>query len=75
MRDIYVTMGGLFQCPHVRRWRSQQDCLLDKYNFGIYGCWIRDDKGNLDYINEEDYTEDLWEEQQKVISRNSGMKR
>ena len=73
--DLNERTGIRMSTGDVGRWRSQQDCQLDKYNFGIYGCWIRDDKGNLDYINEEDYTEDLWEEQQKVISRNSGMKR
>ena len=73
--DLNERTGIRISTGDVGRWRSQQDCQLDKYNFGIYGCWIRDDKGNLDYINEEDYTEDLWEEQQKIISRNSGMKR
>ena len=42
----------------------------DKYTFGCYGCWIMDDDGNLDYVSEEDYTEELWNEQKKSGERN-----
>ena len=48
---------------------------LDRYNFGIYGCWVRDDAGNLDYVHEDGYTDDIWEAQERMIARNSGMKR
>ena len=34
----------------------------DKYTFGCYGCWVMDDDGNLDYVSEDDYTEELWNE-------------
>jgi len=42
----------------------------DKYTFGCYGCWVMDDDGNLDYVSEEDYTEELWNEQKKSGERN-----
>lgn len=51
------------------------DTELDSYNFGIYGCWVRDDEGNLDYVHEDDYTDEIWEAQERMIARNSGMKR
>lgn len=81
--DEMVTAGidlnertGIRMCTgDVGRWRSQQSTMLDKYNFGIFGCWIRDDNGDLNHVNEEDYTDEIWEEQKKVISKNSGMKR
>ena len=44
--------------------------LLDKYTFGVYGCWVMDDDGNLDYVPEEEYTEELWNEQKKSAERN-----
>ena len=42
----------------------------DKYTFGCYGCWVMDDDGNLDYVPEEEYTEELWNEQKKSGERN-----
>lgn len=41
----------------------------DKYNFGIFGCWIMDEDGNLDYLPEENYTDEIWNEQKKVGMR------
>ena len=52
-----------------------RDPELGRYNFGIYGCWVKDDDGNLDYVHEDDYTDDIWEAQGRMIARNSGMKR
>jgi len=42
----------------------------DKYTFGCYGCWVMEDDGNLDYVPEEEYTEELWNEQKKAGERN-----
>lgn len=42
----------------------------DKYTFGCYGCWVMGDDGNLDYVPEEEYTEELWNEQKKNGERN-----
>ncbi len=30
--------------------------------FGIFGCWAMDEAGNLDYVPEESYTEEMWNE-------------
>jgi hypothetical protein len=48
-----------------RKWREEQNRSVDKYNFGLNGCWMADDEGNLDYVPEESYTEELWEEMRK----------
>lgn len=49
----------------IAKWKeSQRDCI-GKYNFGLNGCWVADDDGNLDYVPEESYTEELWEELRK----------
>lgn len=45
-----------------RMWMSQPKREWDKFNFGIYGCWTMDDNGNLDYIPEEEYTDEMWKE-------------
>ena len=38
----------------------------DKYTFGVYGCWVMGDDGNLSYVNEDDYTDEMWNEQKKA---------
>ena len=58
------------------QWLSERGTdRFDSYNFGIYGCWMKDGKGNLGYVSEEDYTDEMWAEQEKAIARNIGMKR
>ena len=62
---------GIRLCPgDERKWREQSKREWDKYTFGCYGCWVMDDDGNLDYVPEEDYSEELWNEQKKSGERN-----
>lgn len=58
-------------------WKNQSKKEWGKYTFGCYGCWITDSDGNHDYISEEDYTEELWDEQKKAGQRNisSGLRK
>ena len=53
------------------QWRKDGKREWDKYTFGIYGCWVMDDDGNLDYVPEEEYTEELWNEQKKAVGRHA----
>lgn len=46
----------------VKDWKDAQRDFIGKYSFGLNGCWTTDDEGNLDYIPEESYTEEIWEE-------------
>ena len=48
-----------------KRWREEQRKAFGQYNFGINGCWVADNDGNLDYVPEESYTEEMWEEMKK----------
>lgn len=52
------------------KWREQNKRIGEKYTFGCYGCWVMDNEGNLDYVKEEDFSEELWEEQKKSAQRN-----
>ena len=52
------------------KWREQTRREWDKYTFGCYGCWVMDDDGNLNYVSEDDYTEEMWNEQKKSAERN-----
>lgn len=38
---------------------------VEKYNFGCFGCWVMDEQGNLDYVEEKEYSEEMWEEMKK----------
>ena len=28
----------------------------------LFGCWVADGEGGLDYVHEDDYTEEMWNE-------------
>ncbi|MCD8282697.1 MAG: DUF4099 domain-containing protein [Prevotella sp.] len=56
-----------------KKWRENAKHDWDKYTFGCYGCWVMDDNGNLDYVEEENYTDELWTEQKKSAQKNAGM--
>ncbi len=80
MEDEPVTVGidlneknGIRFCQgDSQKWSEHTKREWDKYTFGCYGCWVMDDDGNLDYVPEEQYTEELWNEQKKSAQRNMG---
>lgn len=80
MGDEPVTVGislnerdGIRLCRgDSRRWSEHTKREWDRYTFGCYGCWVMDDDGNLNYVPEEEYTEELWNEQKKSAQRNAG---
>ena len=43
-------------------WKREGKREWDKYSFGIFGCWAMDEAGSLDYVPEESYTEEMWNE-------------
>ena len=44
---------------------------LPQYNFGLFGCWVNDGNNNLSYVDEEDYTDEMVEQQNLMASRNA----
>ena len=80
MQDEPVTVGislhekdGIRFCPgDTKKWSEQTKREWDNSTFGCYGCWMMDNDGNLDYVPEEEYTEELWNEQKKSAQRNMG---
>jgi hypothetical protein len=63
--DLTEKTGIRIALGDERKWREDQKQCGSKYNFGLNGCWASDADGNLDYIPEESYTEELWEEMRK----------
>ena len=67
---IRLTLGSR------EKWLKEKgESTMGRFSFGIYGCWVKDSEGNLDYVHEQDYTDEIWAEQEKAIARNSGLKR
>lgn len=44
------------------QWKKAFKKEWDKYNFGCFGCWVADEKNNLNYVPEEEYSEEMWNE-------------
>lgn len=67
---VGIDLHNNFCAGDAQKWKEQPKREWDKYTFGCYGCWMMDDDGNLDYVPEEEYTEELWNEQKKSGERN-----
>lgn len=52
-------------CGDEDTWREDDRRDYGKFNFGLNGCWISNDEGGLDYVPEDEYTEELWDEMKK----------
>lgn len=51
-------------------WIEERNRQLPMYNFGIYGCWVNKN-GTLEYIKEENYTQEMWNEMERAGVQNS----
>lgn len=49
-------------------WKEIESREYDKYMFGLNGCWVEQEDGSLDYVDEADFTDDILEEQRKQTS-------
>ena len=67
--DLNSHTGIRFAAGNEAVWKRESKRERDKYNFGVFGCWIMDDDGNLDYVPEENYTDEMWNEQKKLGAR------
>lgn len=52
-------------CGDEDTWREDDRRDYGKFNFGLNGCWISNDEGGLDYVPEDEYSEELWDEMKK----------
>ena len=68
--DLNTKSGLRLQTGDSQKWKENAKREWDKYTFGCYGCWIMGDDGNLYYVPEEEYSEELWNEQKKSGERN-----
>lgn len=59
--DLTHPFGIRMQHGGEQKWKEKRAREWNKYNVGVFGCWIMDEDG-LEYIPEESYTEEMWEE-------------
>lgn len=73
--DLNDSKGFRHCMGDAKKWKEQASQAVDTYTFGIFGCWVKDDDGNLDYVPEDEYTETMWEVQKRIgMSRASAHK-
>lgn len=60
--DLRDKTGIRFCTGDIARWMELGQKTMSKYNFGINGCWIKNDDGSLDNVKEDDYTEEIMAE-------------
>lgn len=73
--DLTEKTGIRMELGDAQKWINERQDGMDSYNFGLYGCWVKDENGDLSYIHEDDYTEEIWDIQKKVVAQNSRIKR
>lgn len=71
--DLNNQTGIRFAGGDAQKWKENGKREWSKYTFGCYGCWVIGDDGFLDYVPEEEYTEELWNEQKKSAERNAAV--
>lgn len=73
--DLNDAKGYRHCMGNAQKWKEQAGQAMDTYTFGIFGCWVKDDDGNLGYVPEDEYTETMWEAQKRIgMSRASAHK-
>ena len=63
---IRIERGSFF------KWDVERGAHMKPFNFGIYGCWIKDARGDLSYVPEEEYTEEILAQQGDAARYNAG---
>ena len=73
--DLNDSKGFRHCMGNAQKWKEQASQAMEPFTFGIFGCWVKDDEGNLNYVPEDEYTESMWEAQKRVgMSRASAHK-
>lgn len=69
--DLSERTGIRMELGKSFKWNRDRGSGMDRFSFGIYGCWVKDANGDLSYVPEEEYSDEIIAEQQKHIDRNA----
>lgn len=67
--DLLSRTGIRFSEGGPEKWLDK-NANLEKYNFGLYGCWITDDHDGMQYVPENEYTEEIQMEENRAREKN-----
>lgn len=65
--DLIEMAGFRVSLGDAQTWREEAKMQLPEFNFGITGCWVRDQiKNTWSYVPEEEYTDEMNEEMKRI---------
>jgi len=59
--DLDSPTGLRLEKGDEKFWRDRSKREWNKFSVGVFGCWKMED-GELSYIDEDDYSDEIWEE-------------
>lgn len=59
--DLNYPTGLRLEKGDEKLWRDRSKRDWNKFSVGVFGCWKMED-GELSYIDENDYSDEIWEE-------------
>ena len=70
--DVMAPAGVRLVAGDEHKWLDNRKRDWDKYELGFNGCWMTDDDGNVQYVDEEDFEKfDIWNEVDRQRERKS----
>lgn len=76
--DVMSPAGVRLMAGDQHQWMEGRKRDWDKYELGFNGCWMTDDDGNVQYVDEEDFDKfDIWNEvdRQRERKMQEGLRR
>ena len=74
--DLRSRKGFRIVSGTERDWKAEvQSSPLERFNFGICGCWVKGEDGMLDYVHESEYTDEILDAMEQEVQRKGGLKR
>jgi len=74
--DLRSRKGFRIVSGTEKDWKAEmQSSPMERYNFGICGCWVKGNDGTLDYVHESDYTEEILNALEQEVQRKGSLKR
>ena len=57
--DLRESSGLRCSYGDEREWHLQSNSKLERFNFGLEGCWTLEEDGTMNYIPQDQYTEEM----------------
>lgn len=57
--DLRESSGLRCSYGDEREWHLQSNSKLERFNFGLEGCWTLEEDGTMNYVPQDQYTEEM----------------